>query len=335
MNSSVNADASTESTESTENPRNNDLSPLYIECQAASGQVLHGEAPTAINTRVFDPFPQSVFETPCYQAETGFSAFEEASSSSSEQIRDKVSSAVKNDTSPLAVLRKTALDDDVISVDCVEQGPSLPPGSLEIPNYYPPSTFPALESLRQNAHKILAEVLHVDKWHPWPEDLFDMRYGDGHEWTIFPFLHTFPALDTARMTWIESTNALCPSTSALLKAIPDIRTALVSRLGPKTDLMPHTGWRELSNYVLRCHVSLHIPDDGENLCGLNVCREVRYQEQGGVIIFDDSKLHKAFNRGVNDRYVLIVDILRPEHVPPGIATGVTTPQLENLINLFK
>lgn len=85
--------------------------------------------------------------------------------------------------------------------------------------------------------------------------------------------------------------------------------------------------------MLRCHVSLSIP--AGDLCGLNVCREIRLHQEGGVIVFDDSKLHKAFNRSDEERYVLILDILRPEGVPEGIAEGGHTQQLDNFIDYFK
>jgi hypothetical protein len=72
---------------------------------------------------------------------------------------------------------------------------------------------------------------------------------------------------------------------------------------------------------------------------------------GEIIVFDDSKIHKAFNLQMDtppknelddpnpaeppmDRIVLIVDILRPSHLPLGGATGNHTQELDNLISLF-
>ena len=70
------------------------------------------------------------------------------------------------------------------------------------------------------------------------------------------------------MTWVKSTTARVPQTSALLRDLPNVRTALFSRLGPETELSSHTGWEDLANHVLRCHVCLDIPKVG--LCGLHV-----------------------------------------------------------------
>lgn len=50
-------------------------------------------------------------------------------------------------------------------------------------------------------------------------------------WTVFPFLHTFPAYEESKKCWVESTCAHCPKIVSLLRQIPNIRTALFSRLG--------------------------------------------------------------------------------------------------------
>jgi hypothetical protein len=76
---------------------------------------------------------------------------------------------------------------------------------------------------------------------------------------------------------------------------------------------------------------------------------------GEINVFDDSKIHKAFNLPMDsaskessenkqaktnseeppmDRIVLIVDILRPSHLPLGGATGNHTQELDTLISLF-
>lgn len=90
---------------------------------------------------------------------------------------------------------------------------------------------------------------------------------------VFPFVHTFPACDESRRTWIESTCSRCPATSTLLRRVPNIRTALFSRLGGGSRISGHRGWADLANHVLRCHLPLKVPSDGP--CGLWVNEEVR------------------------------------------------------------
>jgi hypothetical protein len=95
--------------------------------------------------------------------------------------------------------------------------------------------FPELEILKQNIDVIAEEVATVGTWMPWPEDHFALNTrGASNEWAVFPFLHTFPAFDDSRSSWLSSTMQHCPKTTALLKAIPNIKTALFSRLGPGT-----------------------------------------------------------------------------------------------------
>ncbi len=53
-------------------------------------------------------------------------------------------------------------------------------------------------------------------------------------------------------------------------------------------------------------------------------------------MFDDSKPHRAFNFSESSsRVVLIVDIVRPECIPLGTATGGHTAELDDFISLFK
>ena len=60
-------------------------------------------------------------------------------------------------------------------------------------------------------------------------------------------------------------------------------------------------------------------------CGMWVDGEIQYHSPGNIIVFDDSKRHKAFNYSKTDRIVLIIDLLRPMHVALGTAEEVTHP----------
>ena len=236
------------------------------------------------------------------------------------------------------------------------------------PNYHRwEKTYPELQILLDNLDMIKEEaaVAMKQEWVPWPEDHVGWAPAADssakRDWTVFPFLHTFPALDESKSRWIGSTTEICPRTSALLRTLPNVRTALFSRLGPSTRLAPHTGWSDLANYVLRCHLCLHMDNtpadnieqmmmDGEgkvpkelegNLkgekgtCGMWVNGEVQYHYPGNIIVFDDSKRHKAFNYSTKERVVLIIDLLRPMSVAHGTAKGGHTPELNVIIDHFK
>jgi len=189
-----------------------------------------------------------------------------------------------------------------------------------------------LDEIKKNIDVIAEEALRValNPWIPWPEDA--LNSGNAQDWTVFPFLHTFPVLDESRSRWISSTMAACPKTAALLRNIPNIRTALFSRLDSHTELKIHTGWSDLANYVLRVHVCLSIP--ALESCGLWVNGEVRYHAPGEIIVFDDSKRHMAFNNSDTERIVLIFDILRPLDVSLGTCIGGHTAELDGLMKKF-
>ena len=107
-------------------------------------------------------------------------------------------------------------------------------------------------------------------------------------------------------------------------------------MGPKTSLAPHTGWADLANHVLRCHLPLVVPDSDSLPCGLIVDDDIRHHKVGDIIVFDDSKMHSAFNNHASaDRFVLIFDLARPEGVPLGEALGSTTDELQGFIDYFK
>ena len=136
------------------------------------------------------------------------------------------------------------------------------PTPERLPSFYDDwrALFPELEALRAAAPQLLAEALAArgaGNFRDWPEQ--HNRDGGANDWTVLPFLHTFPAHDRSAMTWIEPNCARCPRTAAMLRALPTIRTALFSKLGPGTHLSNHTGWAELANHVLRCHIGLRIP----------------------------------------------------------------------------
>ena len=203
------------------------------------------------------------------------------------------------------------------------------------PNYYDwSSIFPQLQVLRDNIDTLREEVASISgNWVPWPEEHYSSDASSA-DWTVFPFLHTFPAYDPEKSVWLGSTCGLCSRTASLLRGVDGIRTALFSKLGGGTVLSSHTGWSDLANYVLRCHINLSIPGE-RGACGLVVDGEVAFHEQGEILVFDDSKSHNAFNNSSDERIVLIVDLLRPPHVPLGRAVGGHTDQLDAFISRFR
>lgn len=57
--------------------------------------------------------------------------------------------------------------------------------------------------------------------------------------------------------------------------------------------------------------------------------------EGEILVFDDSKPHRAYNDSDGERIVLIIDVLRPRHIAPGTAKGGHTPELDSFISQFQ
>ncbi|MDQ3110039.1 MAG: aspartyl/asparaginyl beta-hydroxylase domain-containing protein [Bacteroidota bacterium] len=106
----------------------------------------------------------------------------------------------------------------------------------------------------------------------------------------------------------EKNCAACPQLNQLLKKIPGLLTATVSRLSPHTEIHPHIGD---TNMVARCHLGLIIPGTLPD-CGIDVNNEQRSWEEGKWLLFCDAYTHSAWNRTDQPRFVLIVDVVLPE-----------------------
>lgn len=214
------------------------------------------------------------------------------------------------------------------------------------PNFYAPAEHPELRQVSEfmllNAPLILMELnAMVERglsWAPWPEpDLLPRRPPEAEAdktptWAILPFCHTFPADGSKDTTWLQSANELCPLTYQILRSVPGIRTALFSRMAPGVKLNAHRGWAELANYVLRCHLPLKVV---EGTCGVVCGGETQLHEMGRLLVFDDSKLHHAYNGSAEDRFVLIFDVVRPGGVVKGVVEGSRTAELNDLLDRYR
>jgi aspartyl/asparaginyl beta-hydroxylase (cupin superfamily) len=105
--------------------------------------------------------------------------------------------------------------------------------------------------------------------------------------------------------------ARCPATIAALKAAPLTEIPnrapgiLFSLLKAKAHIPAHTG---MINARLICHLPLIVPPG----CLFRVGNEVQQWVEDAAWVFDDTIEHEAWNNSVEDRYVLIFDVWRPE-----------------------
>lgn len=182
--------------------------------------------------------------------------------------------------------------------------------------------YPFLEKLKHERKGIRQEVLNIinDDWKVWPEKYL---YKNNNGWKVLPF-YGFGF-------WIENNCKKCPLIHKIIKNIPGLKTASLSRLTPGTKLEPHYGWAKLSNYVLRCQYGILCGDN----CILGCEDDVVNVTENKIIVFDDSKLHYAQNNGKDDRIILILDIERPKNVKIGRSTVTDTSELTQFIDYMR
>eukprot|EP00980_Cylindrotheca_fusiformis_P008457 scaffold1786_cov138-Cylindrotheca_fusiformis.AAC.15 len=214
------------------------------------------------------------------------------------------------------------------------------PPYLSLQDEYDPDVISTLFDPK-NLEIFRQEALQIPLWTPWPEtqhySVSSSAHADDPEkpWTVFPLCYCFPANQPENITWVTSTQGFCPNTCRILKSLNGliVRTALFSQLAPETTLEAHTGWADLANHVLRLHIPLVVPDNNNaSLCGTWVDGCVETHQEGRPLLFDDSKIHRAFNYHPTDsRVVLIVDLARPEGLPKGYATGGHSEELDSFI----
>jgi aspartyl/asparaginyl beta-hydroxylase (cupin superfamily) len=183
-----------------------------------------------------------------------------------------------------------------------------------------------LETIDNVSADILNESLGIfgSEWNDWPEKYLYDKEG---QWKIFPFF----AFDL----WVEDNCRKCPKTYKFLKGIKGLRLATFSKLSPGMKLKPHRGWASHSNYVIRCHFGLVVPEG----CYVSVSDEEKemkkYHKKFEWLIFDDSKTHYAENKSKNDRIVLILDIERPSRIKIGTSDIGDSKELIEIVNYFK
>ena len=84
-----------------------------------------------------------------------------------------------------------------------------------------------------------------------------------------------------------------------------------------------------TNYVC---LSIQYPDNPSSISS----SQCMFHREGEIIVFDDSKIHGAFNDSPTDfRVVLIVDMERPPGMPLGTAKGGHTDELDSFVSQFR
>lgn len=102
-----------------------------------------------------------------------------------------------------------------------------------------------------------------------------------------------------------------PVTTKALKQIPGLVSASFNLLEKNSVIGQHFGE---TNASVRAHLGLLIPADLPNV-GIKVNGTSRSWKEGKVLMFCDGYEHSAWNHSNQDRYILLLDIIRPEFLP--------------------
>jgi beta-hydroxylase len=105
---------------------------------------------------------------------------------------------------------------------------------------------------------------------------------------------------------LESAQALCPRTVALLNAIPGIKAAMFATLAPNSKLNPH---RDPFAGSLRYHLGLITPNSRD--CRIFVDGEEHAWGDGKDVVFDETFVHWVENKTDQTRVILFADVERP------------------------
>lgn len=170
------------------------------------------------------------------------------------------------------------------------------------PAFYRADDFPWTRTLRE-------------RWHVIREEYEDYVYRKGHT----PRPNFVP--DAVRITGWRGVNLFTylrayrdncrhfPRTLAILRGIPDLASAYINLLEPRSSLPPHFGE---TNTLYRVHLGLIVPGDVEE-CGFEVDGERTGWGEGEVIVFNDARRHYVWNRSDRPRVILVCDVMKPHY----------------------
>ena len=99
-----------------------------------------------------------------------------------------------------------------------------------------------------------------------------------------------------------------PELAEVLSKIPNLISANISVLQPHSWLLPHNG---ASNGFVRCHLGLRVPAPAP-ICAFTIAGQEISWEEGKIFMFGDMNVHSAHNGSDKRRYVMILDVVRPQ-----------------------
>ena len=171
------------------------------------------------------------------------------------------------------------------------------------PFYFDTKSFPWVKKSSRNgqwcANRTLMALIQADEDNlvPYANHAMTSR---PNRWKTFGF-----------MFWTVKSRAnckKCPKTWELVSRIPNVLACSFNLLEPGTTIKPHHGD---TNAIIRCHLGLVIPGPAPQ-CAFRVGSEIRGWKDGEILMFCDAHNHTSWNNTGERRYIMVLDIMRPE-----------------------
>ena len=109
--------------------------------------------------------------------------------------------------------------------------------------------------------------------------------------------------------WSYQTRSIFPHLVSFIDNHPNILSCYITRTSPFSIIKQHYGE---TNATFRIHLGLKVPIANKNECSIKVNHDTEDWETGKSFAFIDAEPHEVWNKTNQERYVLIIDILRPE-----------------------
>lgn len=182
----------------------------------------------------------------------------------------------------------------------------------------PLERFPELDRLRDNWELIREEAQALYRSQafdqtkdPANSSYYDLGFRSFHKYGWSKFYLTWYG------TTLNSAQAHCPQTVALVNSIPGVNGAMFSLLPAGSKLTRHADPVACS---LRYHLGLDTPEDPA--CYINIDGRDYVWHNGQALIFDETFLHYAHNDSDKDRLILMCDVNRPTWFPGPLFNGL-------------
>jgi beta-hydroxylase len=162
-------------------------------------------------------------------------------------------------------------------------------------------------TIRRELDVVLQRQEELPAFHEISRD--QARISDSRWKTFFLYAYGFKA---------EGDCARCPETTRIVEAIPGMKTAFFSILGPGKHIPAHRGPYK---GVIRCHLGLLVPEPRER-CRIRVDDTIASWREGEAMLFDDTYNHEVWNETGGVRVVLFLDVVRPLRFPANLLNAL-------------